>query len=392
MPCTCPGDVRSTSGSRCRRRLPVYAGATGTVDLAITNNDTEEASVRFLVRSSPGVVFDRLLFGVGSCIDDQGDGARCALSLPAGATGEMSLRFVVDLDVPDRLVVVPSIRSNVLEVPVEFVPGLLVGQVGRGELRIGGDTLGSCTPSPTCADGERNASSALFDLPANDTIERALLVWEGDRAGAAWADTIGLIPAGSSTAVSVSAGDLAPPSGSLTTGAGVATSETQDASGFRSVADVTDLVRAGGGGTYTVVRAPSGDDAGDGSWTMTVITESSAGLRRLFVVVRPDQAATPDTPLSVDVPIGGSVTPQTPRRPLSLFLQAATRGTGTSEVTVNGEAIGDGDVVGTVGAAAATVIYDLEIDSIEDVLSLVASTSADALRLVSIGLAADIVP
>ena len=191
----------------------------------------------------------------------------------------------------------------------------------------------------------------------------------------------------------MSAGDLAPPSGALTTGAGVDTSETPDASGFRSVADVTDLVRAGGGGTYTVVRAPSGDDAGDGSWTMTVITESNAGLPRLFVVVRPDRAVTADMPLSVDIPIGGSVTPQTPRRPLSLLLQAATRGTGTSEVTVNGEAIaiGDGNAVSTVGAAA-TVIYDLEIDSTEDVLSLVASTSADALRLVSIGLAADIVP
>ena len=388
-----PGGRALDLGLSLSTPAPVYAGATGTVDVAITNNDTEDASVRFLVRSSPGVAFDRLLGGVGSCIGDQGDGARCTLALPAGTTAGMSLRFIVDLDVPDRLVVVPSIRSNVLEVPVEFVPGLLVGQVGRGELRTGGDTLGSCTPSPTCADGERNASSAVFDLPANDTIERALLVWEGDRAGAAWADSIGLIPAGSSTAISVSAGDLAPPSGALTTGAGVDTSETPDASGFRSVADVTDLVRAGGGGTYTVVRAPSGDDAGDGSWTMTVITESNAGLPRLFVVVRPDRAVTADMPLSVDIPIGGSVTPQTPRRPLSLLLQAATRGTGTSEVTVNGEAIaiGDGNAVSTVGAAA-TVIYDLEIDSTEDVLSLVASTSADALRLVSIGLAADIVP
>jgi hypothetical protein len=232
----------------------------------------------------------------------------------------------------------------------------------------------------------------VFDLPANDTVERALLVWEGDRADASWAESIGLIPEGSSTAVSVSAGNLAPPSGALTTGPDVATSATQDATGFRSVADVTDLVRAGGGGIYTVVRAPSGDDAGDGSWTMTVITESSAGLPQLFVVVRPDQAAAPGAPLIVDIPIGGSVTPLTPRRPLNMFLQAATRGTGTSEVTVNGEAIGDGAGVAAGGAAGATATYDLEIDSTEDVLSLVASTSADALRLVSIGLAADIVP
>ena len=314
------------------------------------------------------------------------------LSLPVGATAEMSLRFTVDVEVPDRLVVVPSIRSNVLEVPVEFVPGLLIGQVGSGELRTGGATLGSCTTSPTCPDGERNASSAVFDLPDGDTIERAVLVWEGDSADASWADSIGLIPTGSSTAVRVSAGALAAPSGALNTGPDVVTSETQDATGFRSVADVTDLVRAAGGGKYTVVRAPSGDAAGNGSWTMTVITQSSAGLRRLFVVVRPDRPAAPGAPLSVDIPIGGSVTPQTPLRPLRLFLQAVTRGSGTSEVTVNGRAVGGDDVAGVVGALEATVIYDLEIDSTEDVLSLVASTSADALRLVSIGLAADIVP
>jgi len=387
-----PGGRALNLGLFLSAPAPVYAGATGTIDLALTNNDTEDASVGFLVRASPGVAFDRLLRGAGTCVGDQADGARCALELPAGATAEMSLRFTVEVDVPDRLVVVPSIRSDVLDVPVEFVPGLLVGQVGRGELRTGGATLGSCAPSPTCTSGERNASAALVQLPTNDTVERALLVWEGDRADADWADSVGLIAAGSSTAVSVSAGDVAPPSGTLTTGPGAVTSETQDASGFRSVADVTDLVRAAGGGNYTVVRAPSSDESGNGSWTLTVITESRAGRPRLFVVVRPDQVATPDAPLSVDIPIGGSVTPETPLRPLSLLLQAAASGSGPSEITVNGAAVGDADDFVSVGAEGATVTYDLEIDATDDVLSLVATTSADALRLVSIGLAADIVP
>ncbi len=151
---------------------PVYAGATGTIDAAITNNDSEDASVRFLARSSPGVSFDRLVRGIGSCIGEQEGGARCTLSLPAGATAEMSLRFTVDADVPDRLVVVPSIRSEVLEVPVEFVSGLLIGQIGRGELRTAGATLGSCVPSATCTNGQREASSAGLDLDADATVER----------------------------------------------------------------------------------------------------------------------------------------------------------------------------------------------------------------------------
>jgi hypothetical protein len=293
----------------------------------------------------------------------------------------MSLRFTVADDVPDRLVVVPSIGSGILEVPVEFVDGLLLGQVGRGELRTVGATLGSCTPSPDCPDGRRNASSAVLDLPAGDTVERVLLVWEGERPAAEWADTVGFVPAGSSTAVPVLAASTAP----------TTSSDPSAEPGFRSVVDVTDLVRGAGAGSYTVVRAPSADDAGDGSWTLTVITGSTQGPPRLFVVVRPDGAAVPDAPILVDIPIGGSAPPVTPVRPVRLTLQGATVGSGVSRVTVNGQAVSEDETLGGTGLRSGPVTYDLEITSTEDALSLVASTSAGALRLTSVGLAADIV-
>jgi hypothetical protein len=371
---------------------PVYAGATGTIDAAITNNDSEDASVRFLARSSTGVSFERLVRGVGSCIAEPEGAGRCTLSLPAGATAEMSLRFIVAADVPDRLVVVPSISPEVLEVPVEFVDGLLLGQIGRGELFSAGATLGSCVPTPTCPNGRRDASSAPLEVSAEDTIERALLVWEGDRADAGWAGIVGLIPPGSATAVSVSSGNVPAPSGALGTGASVGTSETRAATGFRSVADVTDLVRAAGGGTYTVVRPPGTDEPGDGSWTLTVVTAADSGPSRLFVVVRPDRLVTPDAPLRVDIPIAGSPPPPTtPQRRVELVLQAATAGAGASEVTVNDALVGADDAVATVGETGDTVTYDLEIVSTENALTLVATTSADALRLASVGLTADIV-
>jgi hypothetical protein len=300
----------------------------------------------------------------------------------------MSLRFSLDPVVPDRLVVVPSIRSDVLELPVELVPGLLVGQVERGELLTVGDTLGVCEESPSCPTGERNASTGVLVLPRGAAIERALLVWEGDRSDASWADAVGLIPDGSSSAVTVSAGNLPAPSGALTTGSGVGTSETRDASGFRSVADVTDLVRAAGDGRYTVVRAPSTGDPGDGSWTLTVITEQRTAPRRLLVVIRPDQVVEPDAALQIDVPVAGSSPPETPQRPAALILQAATRGVGTSTVAVNGVDVATIDDTASQG----TGTYDLEIASTDDVLALEASTSAGTLRLASIGLAADIVP
>lgn len=391
-----PGGRALNLGISLSTPAPVYAGATGTIDTAITNNDTEDASVRFVVRSSPGVSFDQLSSGVGSCVVEQQGGARCTLSLPAGTTGLMSLRFSLDVDVSDRLVVVPSIRSDVLEVPVSFVDGLLLGQVGNGDLRTAGATLGACDVSAACPSGRREASSALVDLPAGAAVERAVLVWEGTRSDAAWADTIGLIPSGSSTAVAVSSGNLAPPSGAATTGFEVGTSETADGSGFRSIADVTDLVRAAGGGDYTVVRAPSTGDPGDGSWTLTVITQSPTSPRRLFVVIRPDQLVEPDNELVVDVPIAGSSPPLTPVRGVTVGVQAATIGAGTSVLTVNGVDVVDDTRSGSaglsdVGVSGGTVIYDLSISTTEDTLSFVATTSTDALRLASIGLAADIV-
>jgi DNA-directed RNA polymerase specialized sigma24 family protein len=378
---------------------PIYAGATGTIDADITNNDTEDAVVRFIVRSSPGVSFDRLSGGLGSCRADQTAGAGCTLSLPAGSTGTMSLQFRFAADVSDRLVVAPSIRSPALEVPVEFVPGLLVGEVGRGDLRMVGATLGTCDVLPTCSNGRRDASSAVLDLPAGAVVQRALLVWEGDRSDAPWADAVGLIPPGSSSASTVSAGIGEALGGVVATGSGVATSDTEGATGFRSIADVTELVGDAGGGTYTVVRPPSpdaaddADAAGDGSWTLIVITQAPPGdptPRRLFVVIRPDQGITVNDPLRVDVPIDGSDRPDAPLRLVSLTLQAATTGTGVSQVTVQEGRVTAEAAFAEIGPDGGTATYDQQIASTEDVLSLVASTTADELRLSSIGLSADI--
>jgi len=179
----------------------------------------------------------------------------------------------------------------------------------------------------------------------------------------------------------------------LATGSGVATS--QGATGFRSIADVTDLVDAAAGGTFTAVRPPSTDEAGDGSWTLIVITEAPPGdpaPRRLFVVIRPDQGIVANGPLQVDVPIGGSGQPATEQRLVSVILQAATTGSGASRVTTDGGAVGGDDAFADIGPAGGTVTYDQQIASTEDVLSLEASTTADELRLSSIGLSADIVP
>ena len=97
-------------------------------------------------------------------------------------------------------------------------------------------------------------------------------------------------------------------------------------------------------------------------------------------------------PLQVDVPIGGSGQPAIEQRLVSVILQAATTGGGASRVTTDGGAVGGDHAFDDIGPAGGTVAYDQQIASTEDVLSLEASTTADELRLSSIGLSADIVP
>ena len=88
---------------------PIYADGTGTIDIGLTNNDEEIASATYLVQTSDGIVFEALTDGVGSCRPEDDDGATCTVEIAPGARASMSLRFAVEPDGPDRLVVDPSI-------------------------------------------------------------------------------------------------------------------------------------------------------------------------------------------------------------------------------------------------------------------------------------------
>lgn len=361
---------------------PVYAAGTGTIDIGLTNNDVEVASVTFYVRTSDGIVFEALTDGVGSCRPEDDDGATCTVAITPGAQAPMSLRFAVDPGGPDRLVIDPSISSRSLEVPVETVPGLVVGEVVRGGLSTIGNSLGSCPVSDECRSGERDASSALLTLPDGAEVERALLVWEGD--SDEWSRSVGLVGPETGTARPIVAGV----DGLM----GVVDTA------FRSTADVTDVVRENGGGTYTVIRPPGTSELGDGSWTLLVVSRSPNSPRRLAVVVRPVAPATSDAPWTIEVPIAGSVEvdPTDPRmRPLTVMLHGRLDDAdGSSQrVTVDGVDLGGEDPFGRARddvSASIVVSYDREIASTEDALSFSASTTAGSVRLAAVGMALDI--
>lgn len=357
---------------------PVLAGGSGVVDADITNLDTAAVSTTFYVQVTSGVVFEELAEGDGSCRAEADDGATCAITIGPGDTISMALQFRFDADLPDRLVVDPGVASPPLEVPVEFVPDLLVGLVGRVESEIVGGSLGPCRRSTECPDGSRNASSATLDLAPGAEVEMALLVWDGPNATRRWSQGVGLIVPGGTDAQVVDRSEIEP-------------IRTSGPASFRSTADVTAAVRAGGAGRYTVVRPP--DARGPGSWTLVVVASAPSMPRRLVVVTTPTTPATPDSPIAVDVPVVGSVAPVGPRT-AELSVHGWTTTTAGSESLAVGEAtVGGDDPFGVRddGPAAGGVrSYDREIASTEDDLPIVASTTDGALRVTAIGVMLDV--
>jgi hypothetical protein len=96
---------------------PMYRGGTGTIDVTLTNRTDEVRTLEFVARTSPGVSFDTLAEGPGSCAA-QGAGATCTIRLTAGVRRSLALRFAFDETVSDRLVVAPNISSQVLDLPI----------------------------------------------------------------------------------------------------------------------------------------------------------------------------------------------------------------------------------------------------------------------------------
>ncbi|MGB7877541.1 MAG: hypothetical protein WBL31_02180 [Ilumatobacteraceae bacterium] len=370
-----PGGPALSLGLNLSAPAPVYRGGTGTIDLGITNELDVATSVTFVVRTSAGVTFDELAEGDAACESAGTAGASCALDLGAGSRSALSLRFALDSTVSDRLVVVPSIRSNVLDLPVETVPGLLLGLVGRGELLVAGNDIGACDGDDCSVGGEPIVSSAILDLPPGAEVDEALLVWQVDGTASDELREVGLIAPGDSTGQVVAAEPGEPVD-----------------SRFRSVADVTAIVQSAGGGEYAVVGPTK---ATDGWWTLLVVTRQSASTRELFVVVDPLRTVRPDSPVEIVVPIAPPApagAPRSPTRDVVVVVQDVLGPTAGAqapaiEMSVDGQSP-PGEPIGSGGTVTS---YALSIDSTEDALSVAVSTSTVPFRIAAIGLSVDIV-
>ena len=234
-----------------------------------------------------------------------------------------------------------------------LLPGVANAQFGdpawtdnvQGDIRLAGNTLVSCAPTgeaPTglCADvlagdtpgnnagfvmhqidvdadpGTDNSSSATLDIPTGAPVLSAYLVWGGSTPlGADPADPTDRARFESVLLDTPAAGGYVPVT---------ADRFDQEGSGwYQSTADVTDVVQAGGTGTYTLANAFVRSGAGNltAGWALMVAyADATEPWRNLsiytgFGMVRPQQPGafnlsgfvTPPAPAPVRAALGGVI-------------------------------------------------------------------------------------
>jgi hypothetical protein len=236
-----------------------------------------------------------------------------------------------------------------------------------------------------------NSSSASLNL-GGAGVTKAVLVWGGD------------VRVSTALAPDASARDrvqLTLPNG--TTQAVVADDLRIDAQGtvYVAFADVTELVRAGGGGVYATGNIQTAPGRGSfGGWSLMVITSDPAQPRRMFVVTDPFVTFAPFATYSVDVAVPTSPSNQPTRLVVTAF--QGRLGLAPEFLSLDDRVLGDqnpfaGTVTGSVAPAyrnnfgVDVDVYNTAIDAGSTMARLEAESYRDSVRLAIIGLSVDLV-
>lgn len=396
---------------------PIFAGGTGTIDVAITNSGTTTAALSIRINVPRGVVLDRLVEGAAQCVDPPDDSASCITEVEPGQTSVLTLRFDLTSSVVGRFVVVGDLVEDDLEVSIDATPRLVHTSVGRGDLVMIGNTLMTCSEvDPACPDarngvgdivnrwdlpaafvdvepalGWANSSSAELDL-AGASVEAAYLFWSGDlKEGGVQ------IPNDDQTSrISLAIPNFDAP---IEVDAAKLRLGDVDATQYFGFADVTDIVSTAGPGTYVLGNVRSVEEQGSyAGWSLVVVTDDASLPRREFVITSPFAWFSPDDEYLTTMP----VPPSTGRASsLDLLTFEGERGFVEESLTVGGVQLGtdsifDSSIVGSrtpefvnnfgIGIDA----YDFAIDTPDGVLSIETDSRKDGVRLAVLGLAVDL--
>ena len=405
---------------------PIFAGGTGTIDLAVANRSAEptEATLQFDVPS--GVTFDALAEGDAQCTDPDDGSSFCNVVVDADTTLDLAVRFSLESRIVGRFVVDGDRVAEPLEEQIVATGSLVHNSVGYGGISMIGNSLMTCDDAAAAglgidcdavrdgtgelvnrwdvpmefigADPESgfvNSSAATLAVPETASIVSAHLYWSGDldESGQSIPDD------GSNAGVS-----LMDPSGLVTPiVADELTLGDVDATQYLGSADVTSLVAAGGAGEYLVANVRSVEVQGSyAAWSMVVVYDDAAAPRRERVVTRPFfwTAPEPRSEYGVDLPVP-VVTRG--RADLSMLVLEGERGFAPEGLEIGGTVVGgssvfDSSIVGerspmyenNLGVGIDT--YDQTIDTPDGTLPIRATSEKDGVRIAVLALSVDLAP
>lgn len=395
---------------------PVFAGGTGTIDVTVTNSGTTDETTAATLRVPDGVVFDALVDGPAACVDPDDDSARCDVTVAAGATERVTVRFRLQARNVGQFVVSSNLAADDIALPITAIHRLVHSSVDEGQIIVAGNTLMTCVESdPNCVDARNgvgdvlnrwdlpaefvggdlgpgwfNSSSATVDLEGGD-VEAAYLFWSGDLnernvmiPDDGRSSRVVIVPPGAAEATPLEAervrlGDV-------------------DATQYFGTVDITDIVREHGTGSYTVGNVQSVEVQGSyAGWSMVVVTRDDALPRRSNAIMSPFAWFSPDDTFAVeiDVPFSG---PQSAKLDVVAF--EGERAFTPEQLTVGGNEIGDAAFDSTIvgerdpsydnNFGIDVDSYDLTIDASTGTLPIVATSDKDGIRLAVLSLAVDV--
>lgn len=405
---------------------PVYAGGTGTIDIAVTNTGASSSDATLEIVLPSGVSFQALVSGDVQCADPEDDSPFCTFSVDAGQTIELAVRLRLQSSTVGRLVVDGDLVAEPLESSIVATSDLVHSSVGRGNIIAIGNSLMTCADEAAaglgidCADvrngigdfvnrwdvpmefvgpaaqfGIENASSALLDLPDASSVVAAHLYWSGDldERQQSIADD------GSNEEVLIQA-----PDGEIyNVFADNLTLGDVDATQYLGSADVTDVVLASGAGDYLVGNVQSVEVQGSyAAWSLVVVYDNAAEPRRQRVVTRPFQWIAPEPRFEYSVELPVAVVSAGAAH-LDVLAFEGERGFMPESLTVGGQQVGgdsifDSTITGDRNPSYDNNLgvdidaYDLTIDTADGTLPIRATSEQDGVRIAVLALTVDLAP
>lgn len=418
-----PSELRTAIVTRVDAPAPIFAGGTGTLDLAFENDTPDDVVATVEMDVPRGVVFDALADGAAECTDPDDDSPFCDIEVEAGSTLDLSMRFTLESSVVGRLVVDGATVDEPFEAQIDATADVVHVSVGRGDVVVAGNTAMTCAVDEAAQEGiscdevldgtsrivDRwdvpiefgganpdlgldNGSAAVLELPDSSDVLSAHLFWAGDLE----VDDVAI------------SGDeqgrvtIARPDGSTST---VEADEIvfgeENASQFFGRADVTDLVSGGGRGEYTVGNLTSVEAQGSfAAWTLVVVTDDDTLPRRQRVVIDPFDWVAPEAPYDYDADLPVPVVTGSSAG-FDVIAFEGERGFVPETLTVAGTPLGgdnpfDSTIVGDRTPSFDNNLgvdidaYDLIIDTPDGILPIEARSDDDGFRIAVIGLTVDL--